>query len=123
MGTLEDITQKEDEGFGFKEIKEALKYTIPTGILLTAWYVGSTLLVDAEREIRFKNLVDKAQVLELSKPEIGYMQTFKAENIDSDTSLLKHYLQKIIELNPNFIHDLVVRKAPDLNKDGEVGTH
>ena len=123
MGTLEDITQKEDEGFGFKEIKEALKYTIPTGILLTAWYVGSTLLVDAEREIRFKNLVDKAQVLELSKPEIGYMQTFKAENIDSDTSLLKHYLQKIIELNPNFSHDLVVRKAPDLNKDGEVGTH
>lgn len=118
---LEKITQKKYEIIGLKDLKEVLKYTIPASILLTGLYVGSYLLADSERDKGFKRIVNEAKVIELSEPVLGYMQTFRAENMDSDPSLLKYYLQKIIELNPNFLHDLVLRKAPDLNKDGRVG--
>ena len=120
---LEKITQKKYEVIGLKDLKDILKYTIPASILITGLYVGSYLLADAERDKGFKKIVDEARVIGLSEPALGYMQTFRAENMDSDSSLLKHYLQKIIELNPNFLHDLVVRKAPDLNKDGKVGNY
>ncbi len=121
MENLEEITQNKYESFGLKDIKEVLKYTIPASIVITGLYVGSYLSADSEREREFKRIVDEAKVIELSEPAIGYMQLFRAEKMGSDPRLLEHYRQKIIQLNPNYDHDLVVRKAPDINKDGAAG--
>lgn len=118
---LENITQKKYGVIGLKDMKDSLKYTIFASMLITGLYVGSYLLTDHERDKKFKKIVDEANVIELCESAFGYIQTFRAENMDSDPSLLEYYLQKIIKYNPNFMHDFVVRKALDLNKDGKVG--
>lgn len=120
--SLEKITRKHiAEVIGIRDFRTTLMYAVPVFTFVTGVYFGSLAHHDSKKEKELRKIVNDAIALDMPEPTLGYMQPFKAEEMEYDNKLLEYYKDKIIECNPDFEKDFIVRKAPDLNKDGKVG--